>query len=96
MSTVEEILETGSYDVTSFIADEDPDSNKCPPMDINWSDGNRPLCKKAGPIQVNHCAKGNTCHPNATCENRLNGYICKCNDGYVGDGTNKPGSQIDL
>jgi len=65
-------------------------------MDKNWSDGNRPLCKKAGPIQVNHCAKGNTCHPNATCENKLNDYTCKCNEGYVGDGTNEPGSQIAL
>ena len=95
VNTVSEIEELGTYDVTSFIADDDTnDSNKCPPIDKNWSDGNRPLCKKAGPIQFNQCAKGNSCHTNATCENKLDGYICKCNDGYVGDGTEQRFSNL--
>ena len=80
--------------MTSFIADEDSGSNKCPPMDKDWSNGDRPLCKKSGPIQVNHCAIGNTCHQNATCHNKLNDYMCKCNDGYVGDGVFEPGFKI--
>ena len=63
VNSVSEIEELGTYDVTSFIADDvTSDSNTCPPIDKNWSDGNRPLCKKAGPIQVSHCAKGNSCH----------------------------------
>ena len=28
------------------------------------------------------------CHTNATCNNTISSYICKCKEGFTSDGTN--------
>jgi hypothetical protein len=36
---------------------------------------------------VNECRLGlYSCHPNASCINTFDGYDCRCNQGFLGDG----------
>ena len=35
---------------------------------------------------VNECAEGNKCHPNATCTDTDGSFTCTCRDGDAGDG----------
>ena len=35
------------------------------------------------------------CHTNAMCKNTIGSYICKCKEGFTGDGTNCEGNLHD-
>lgn len=35
---------------------------------------------------VDYCAKGHTCHANASCLNLQTTYACQCDQGFQGDG----------
>lgn len=37
-------------------------------------------------VDIDECATGNICDPNADCYNDLGGYSCRCRDGYTGNG----------
>ena len=40
-------------------------------------------------IGINECALGlHDCHSNATCQDLLPGYMCTCDTGFFGNGTN--------
>ena len=57
------------------------------PDGVAWEAGTKPTCMVLGPITEDHCANA-SCHPDATCKNRLNDYTCECNEGFSGDGRN--------
>ena len=47
-------------------------------------------------VDINECAFGNhSCHSNAHCTNINGSFICACNSGYTGDGSNCQGNGIE-
>lgn len=41
---------------------------------------------------VDECsAEAHDCHDNATCSNNDGSFVCKCDEGFTGDGTNCTG-----
>lgn len=38
-------------------------------------------------LDIDECITMNPCHPNATCINGIGTYTCKCNAGYLGNGS---------
>lgn len=41
---------------------------------------------------MDYCAKGHTCHANASCLNLQTTYACQCDQGFQGDGQNCNGN----
>lgn len=35
---------------------------------------------------VDECAEGNRCDPNAACTNTIGSFFCTCESGFTGDG----------
>ena len=44
-------------------------------------------------VDVDECAsnEANECDPNALCTNTEGSYVCRCENGYAGDGKNCTG-----
>ena len=43
-------------------------------------------------LDINECAEGTAnCHSSATCFDTLGSFICVCDSGFVGNGTNCEG-----
>ena len=45
-------------------------------------------------LDINECNSSMPCHVNATCNNTIGSYQCKCVAGYAGNGVNCEGIQI--
>ena len=41
-------------------------------------------------LDINECSS-NPCHQNATCQNTIGSFVCTCDDGYTGNGTDCQG-----
>ena len=39
------------------------------------------------PADINECETIKPCHDHATCNNTRGGYVCSCNEGFIGNGT---------
>ena len=48
-------------------------------------------------IDIDECSDStHNCNTHATCTNTDGSFTCKCNDGYVGDGTSCSGIVINM
>ena len=41
---------------------------------------------------IDECKGNHSCHVNATCKNTKGSYVCTCNPGYVGNGSDCTGT----